>query len=79
MLDEVISKTTKCCFGYTCLDKESQLPYCKGDYTFGENHMFVKKYEADFDCPYHVYFSEGAGICTCPLHCSLFRNQNRFD
>ena len=79
MLDGVISKTTKCNFGYKCLDRDSQLPYCKGDYAFGENHMFVKKYETDFDCPYHVDFFDGADICTCPMHCSLNRKQDRSD
>lgn len=77
MLDEVISKTSKCRFEFKCLDKDSQHPHCKGDNTFGENHMFVKEYEADFDCPYHVNFFCGTDICTCPVHCSLHRKQDR--
>ena len=77
MSDEVYSKTTKCRFEFKCLDNNSQHPYCKGDHAFGENHMFVEKYETDFDCPYHVDFYTGTDICTCPMHCSLQRKQDR--
>ena len=76
MQDEKLSHNKKCRLKFRCLDKDSQFPICEEDYTFGENHMFVKKYEADFDCPYHVNLFSGADICTCPMHCYLSRKKD---
>ena len=77
MSDDAIGKTTNCRFKFACLHKDTKHPLCKEDYSFAENHMFVKKYEADFDCPYHINFFADTYICTCPMNCSRSRQKDR--
>ena len=75
MDDQAISKTTKCLFGYKCLDKDSRHPICTVVDINGQNALIVKN-DIAFNCPYRE-FSGKTGMCVCPAHYCLSNRQCR--
>ncbi len=65
------NKTTKCRFGFSCLDKESVYPLCTVIDAVGENLMFVKTDVAVY-CPHRGTFGFET-ICLCPMHFCLHK------
>ncbi len=69
MLDTAISKTIGCQFGFKCLNKRSNHPFCPVIGSDGENVLSVSN-DTDTNCRYRG----GVGKrqkCTCPTHYAL--------
>ena len=75
MDDKAISKTTKCLFGYKCLDKAWRHPICTVVDKNGRNALIVSN-DIAFNCPYRE-FSGKTGRCVCPTHYRLSNRQYR--
>ncbi len=65
---ELLDRTTKCPYAFTCLDSEKcgEREMCRVDYANGENVLFLKSKEAA-SCTYRVAFGFSQ-LCTCPTH-----------
>ena len=75
MNDQAISKTTKCLFGYKCLNKDSRHPICTVVDADGQHALIVNN-DIVFNCPYRAFSGE-KGMCACPAHYYLSTRQGR--
>lgn len=76
--DEILRETTRCTYGFSCLQngKEQQnqkedYPRCLARYSIGENLVFVQASWLD-PCPYILNYGNSA-ICTCPVRYAIYR------
>jgi hypothetical protein len=68
--DETLKKTTKCMFGFQCLDDKSR-DICKiGIYIQGDG-CFLSKVKSH-TCPYKQLAGYSSYTCTCPTRHELY-------